>query len=323
MSIHLWQAKISKILRSKYPEFGKKLEDFILDLLGKNGLQWADEALFDNNMIVDAVYEEFWNEIEPLSSLSEGRRIAILKNTEGRDEIHLNRELLRAWLREVHEYDGYIQGLDNKELQDLYNHYEQKNPDKSVISRRSQEYEELEFFNNASANADFDYWSIMPIWTVEEAAVLSLNKDPRIVNDDTLKERLSLRYKHLLFVKDLQLRLEIMNRSIEAKELQEPITPSSFAEWASKIPLDVPDAIRLASKSNRKTGSSIEIEQLRLKSIYKLVLGIAVKKFNHKMEGNSPATSQIVGLLEGTEFQVDRKVVLEILRDANRYISDS
>jgi hypothetical protein len=317
MSLKLWEAKISKLLRFKHPEFSNKLHDFVVALASENQLGWDDDT------IVDAVYEKFWEDLEPLSSLPEAKRTEVLKAFEGKQAEAINKEILRAWLHEVDGFDSHIQDLENLELQTLYNEYEKQNSFEPVISIRARKHEELEFYNDVKADADFGYWNRMPTWTLEEAAVLSFGKDPRLVNDETLSQKLSYRYKHLQFVKDLNMRVEQIKRSIDADLLKEPITPAKLADWAFTNSVDVSEDIKAAGKRTKRTNTSVEIEHLRLKSIYKLVLGLAVGRFKHKNVGNSPAITPITELLQDTEFALDRKVVLEILRDANCYISDS
>jgi hypothetical protein len=42
--------------------------------------------------------------------------------------------------------------------------------------------DQTKFFNEPRAQADHDFWSMMPLWDLDEATALSFDKDPHIVN---------------------------------------------------------------------------------------------------------------------------------------------
>src|ERR1700730_12726754 len=91
------------------------------------------------------------------------------------------------------------------------------------------ELEENErFFNQPRANMDATHWSRMSYWTLDEAVVLSLGKDPRVVKWNRVK---SLAYLSP-FATEFGARREIAIRAIVMRQLQDPTIPAVFLAWA-------------------------------------------------------------------------------------------
>src|SRR5262245_2447862 len=81
-----------------------------------------------------------------------------------------------------------------------------------------------EDLNAPDAGADFSYWSKAAHWTPEEAAALSLGKNPRLVNWETLQHRthvssIAQKYEQLL---------ELVKRAKDVGQLGEFICPSDY-----------------------------------------------------------------------------------------------
>lgn len=57
-----------------------------------------------------------------------------------------------------------------------------------AISRKNEAEEASAFCNQPNAKADFDHWSKMAYWTLEEGGALLLGREPKRVNSQTLKD---------------------------------------------------------------------------------------------------------------------------------------
>lgn len=99
------------------------------------------------------------------------------------------------------------------------------------------------FFNQESANADFDYWSKMPGWTIDEAVALTFGKNPEIVN----KERLD-KLNASLFAEQYAEKRELVSRSRDAGlftdgifvMFDDLIIPHKYVRWVQANRIEFP-----------------------------------------------------------------------------------
>ena len=93
-------------------------------------------------------------------------------------------------------------------------------------------YEKIEqgaFFNQPSSKADFDRWSRMSYWTLEEGVALSLGKNPEIVNLEKLKT-----HKFTSpFVAKYTAKCEEVRRAKVMSQLWASTFPITFIKWAN------------------------------------------------------------------------------------------
>jgi hypothetical protein len=91
-------------------------------------------------------------------------------------------------------------------------------------------------FNLPDAKADFDYWAKMAFWSVEEAVLLLLGRDPRRVNRKHIDQCTEISAFARQFV-DL---LAIARRNVVGGQLSDPTWPGPFIAWAQRLDLTVP-----------------------------------------------------------------------------------
>lgn len=99
------------------------------------------------------------------------------------------------------------------------------------------------FFNQAEAQADFDYWSKMPSWTLDEAIALSFGKNPKVVYWSRLEKIPS--YTSPFVQEYIKLR-ELALRAKSWGQLYDPVLVGIFIGWAKKN--DVPFPKELEEK---------------------------------------------------------------------------
>lgn len=63
------------------------------------------------------------------------------------------------------------------------------------------------------------------------------------------------------------------------------------------------------------------LEHKRKTSIYRLVLGLAVKKFNYSHGKNNSASKNIHKVIEKSQYEVKKETILDILRDAYEFLN--
>jgi hypothetical protein len=92
------------------------------------------------------------------------------------------------------------------------------------------------YFHQPRAAADFEYWSKMPGWSLEEAVALSLGKAPEVVNRvtmDVIFQRwppFATKYERLH---------ALVSRANELGQLSDPVLPGDFLAWAKKNEINV------------------------------------------------------------------------------------
>jgi len=112
------------------------------------------------------------------------------------------------------------------------------------------------FFNRASANADFAFWAKMAIWTLDEAISLSLGKDPRVVNWDSVngggEQYAPAALIKSPFPKYYAQRRELVRRALSVRDLVDPIRPEAFLVWAQStfdpVPTELVEQVRARGK---------------------------------------------------------------------------
>jgi len=114
------------------------------------------------------------------------------------------------------------------------------------------------------ARADFNHWSKMARWTLEEATALSFGKAPEFVNWDKVKAN----HGQSWLADDYSKRRSLLLRAQEAKELAVLISPAEFIAWAEQtgvsLPQELKDAVRVsAGLIEDRRSLSAERDELR------------------------------------------------------------
>ena len=132
---------------------------------------------------------------------------------------------------EIGKYQTHLDTLTEDELLDLY---------RDELEKKNAEDDKARFFNKPAAKADFDYWSKMAIWTLDEAVSLAFGKSPAVVNRPSLA-RESITSSP--FVREYLKTVEVIKRAEMIKALINPVPPLVFARWARKTGIPFPDEL--------------------------------------------------------------------------------
>lgn len=134
-------------------------------------------------------------------------------------------------LKAIEEYRSELSKLDEKELEELY---------QQELYEKKLEEDQERFFNDKSAAADFDYWSKMSHWTLEEAVALSFGKNPEIVFSKRLE---SISSYQSPFVSEYRKLIELARRAVIWKKLFDPMLPPIFIGWTRDNDIDFPEEL--------------------------------------------------------------------------------
>ena len=175
-----------------------------------------------------------------------GDEIELLLNGKSVEEIWLEpgkltgkaRDALRSYFNTARDYAEHIDGLTSQELYQAYALegalYEEA-AEKAAVA-----YDAKEFYNSSAADADFSFWLKAAAWHVDKAISLSRGKDPRVVNLTSLR---SPRMSTSPFRIEYMRRRWLVERAIEAGQLNAFMTPNSFIEWSMKTGIKLPPAM--------------------------------------------------------------------------------
>jgi hypothetical protein len=120
--------------------------------------------------------------------------------------------------------------------------------DPNAERKAKSDYDENQrVFNKPCAVADFDYWSHMTYWTLDEALALSFGKAPEVVSWRVVQSHILVSQ----FARTYARRRELAVRALQWKQLYDPVLPGIFITWAKRTQIEFPaelDAL-VAAKS--------------------------------------------------------------------------
>jgi hypothetical protein len=240
------------------------------------------------------------------------------------------------WSEEREQYRIKLGSLPPEELQALVDLENEKV--KAEWKARSDYEENQRVFNKPYAVADFDYWSRMPHWTLDEALALSFGKAPEVVSWKVVQPHIQVSQ----FARNYARRRELAVRALQWKQLSDPVIPGIFITWAKRTQIEFPSELEAAVAAN---GQVIEdwkslydklcaaIEEAATKqraipaeakplstrerdSLLKLVIGMAVKGYSFQPRAaRSPIAPEIAGDLEQLGIALDVDTVRKYLKE--------
>lgn len=129
-----------------------------------------------------------------------------------------------ALARKIREYTEYLEALPEYRLSKLFKEEQAR----ALFDEHR--------FNLPSAQADFEHWSMMPHWTLDEAIALSFGKSPEKIN--WLKVKGSV--ERSTFASQYSRRRELALRAAVSNQLTDPVLPSVFLAWCKRVGIAVP-----------------------------------------------------------------------------------
>jgi hypothetical protein len=197
-------------------------------------------------------------------------------------------------------------------------------------------------FDDPTAQADFKYWAKVPHWNADEAAALSLGYEPKFVNPSTIEPYLQLSD----IADEFARRLMLISRAITAKQLEQWFSAADFIDWAERLGIGLPNALReavatMAPQDRRSTPRDMEelrhenavlrteLEQVKAankdpsakerRSLHILVATMASRHYDFSpFASRNIATKAIVDDASLLGLSIDKDTVLHHLRQAYR-----
>ena len=137
----------------------------------------------------------------------------------------------------IKKFENELRALPVEELEKLYDAAKQK---ATAQSRTYADEKEMgRFFNKPAAQADFDHWSKMAYWDIDEAVALSLGKGP-----EKVKWKEVATYTQVsAFAENFARRRDLARRAVNMGQLFDPVVPAIFLRWTRQIDLSAPDKL--------------------------------------------------------------------------------
>ena len=169
--------------------------------------------------------------------------------------------------------------------------------------------DQIAFFNEPVAAADYSVWCTLDAWTIDEAAALLLQKEPEVVSWKTLQS-----LKNSPFAARHERLRNQMLRAKKDGKFKDQDRPEAFIKWAVQAGLDVPAELIAQSAAPATTDAmSTKARDLMLK----LILCMAMKKYGYDPEDRkSTATKMIADDLSEYGLKLDDDTVRKYLKEA-------
>ena len=111
--------------------------------------------------------------------------------------------------------------------------------EEEVIAAAKKRLEAERFYNQPGSAADFKYWAKLSYWSLEEIVALSLGRDPKTVNWQSIGRF----YSDSEFVRQYDQHRTIVNRAKAMGQLWEQTIPNVAVAWARRMRLEIPDQL--------------------------------------------------------------------------------
>jgi hypothetical protein len=182
-------------------------------------------------------------------------------------------------------------------------------------------------------HANYEFWGLMPAWTIAEAAALLLDIDPDSVSPETGKDA-AQGTKHRQYY---QLRRRL-KRARQMDDLDNPMRPGDFLEWAVSNNLNVSDVLLRSVKTSKKLKNwrkkffSMRRKRDRLADKLKdavtpkertslLTIVLALVRHSFKQQTGPHTVSLIVKAVENAGLKLSDDSIRKFLKEAEEKLA--
>jgi len=131
---------------------------------------------------------------------------------------------------EIKSYRDKLEALPEIELQEHFR------TEQAILIEEAHREEQLRFFHQPHAAADFDHWSKAEHWSLEEAVALAMGKAPEVVSWEQIQS-----YRQVSpFVQRYARLRDLAHRAVPWKKLYDPVLPTIFLKWTKDNEITVP-----------------------------------------------------------------------------------
>jgi len=210
--------------------------------------------------------------------------------------------------------------------------------------------------------ADYSYWVKMSYWTLNDAAALSLGRDPKIASWDKVESYT----KVSPFAEEYEKRREIILRASLMKQLSDLMPPHVFLAWAKRMQIELPlgllnafnslgiqvadwktlyDSEKRVTEAYKEHVAALEADIKALKelpretakaktekplnpkerdSMLKLIVGMAIGGYGHDPKAlRSSTASEIADDLIRNGLEMDKDTIRKYLNQGREFLPPS
>jgi hypothetical protein len=133
------------------------------------------------------------------------------------------------WKSYTDEDDAKLNKMTDSQLRNIYLNVKKHDAE---FKKQHQEHQERNlFYNQESANADYQYWGKHASWSIEEGITLLLGKDPRKVKWEAVKQHVD----HSPFAKKFEEIYNLAARYASCGQLPTAPMPGVFLAWSKRM----------------------------------------------------------------------------------------
>jgi hypothetical protein len=254
-------------------------------------------------------------------------------------------EMLRTELDRALDYEAALEDLESDKLAVQYSELRMRQHQARQQRRAAEgaEFDRFDFFSTEpDATADFSLWPAGRMISPEQGVALSLGVNPDKVNLETLGPL--RRVSGSPFREEFARRLQLAESAVQLKDVPAPMRLSEFYQWSVGCGIAWPDDARpllhsiepdwkkraqeLEGQIARLQERNVELEdsfrrleaktketepfeaakgETTKKTAYKLILGMAILEFDHRVIGNSHGPKKIQMALEDLPLRASQK----------------
>jgi hypothetical protein len=228
---------INFLVRTRYPAYTQRLDEVVRREArdsGSNEGPLSDESLDKISVKLSLDFTDLQLEVG-----TDGSTTVPDESAPDDEKLTWRRQYLLRYLNAVRDYQDELWEVPPAALRARYNEERAK----ALTQRKAQgaERDELAFFNGVEAKADFAHWISVASWTDEQAVALSLGKEPRIVNSETLSPLHRVAISP--FREEYARRCEKVKGAVTAGQLGEDIDRVEFLVWARGVGIEYPSEL--------------------------------------------------------------------------------
>jgi len=213
------------------------------------------------------------------------------------------------------EFAAHVKALSPKDLDErCIEIFRRQKIEQEEAARR---FDQMAYFNQPEAEADFNFWSKSKTWTIDEATALLLGKDPLKVRWDDLYQ---LRVDSI-FVENYQnLRMQLLraqrdDRFIDGDE------PLKFTNWALATGRDLPPGLSLQAESTKKTASNLSTKEHN--SMLTIMIAMAKQSYDYDAKARNQAARRIAEYATDIGLPISDDTVRGHLQEAAHFFDEN
>lgn len=186
-------------------------------------------------------------------------------------------------------------------------------------------------FGSEEHKADFDYWSKMQYFTLDETTCLTIGFEPKFFNEKVFNSCIEEKYKFRNIPEFFFKRREQINRKFELFYSNSRVRFDELFEWIKTVDLDVTSDLIISFQTivDRRTGKqkvrvSEKFDNREKIAIAKLLVAMAIDHYGYDPKAaRSPIPKEIQDMCATLGLSISDDTVRKYLKLGARYLPDN